>query len=195
MVRSDGWEAGWDWIGRRGGQGLRGGRVGVAGWAIEEELCLCRGVVVVGMGVDWRVAMVAAGSHLDEFFGREDGESGAQRRDSEASTGSNSAATTSMAYLPQTLVLCELRHEAFEAFVPSGPPESGLVSKWRAKDRVNNSSITPHLRRRHAVCEAADQVLAIASGDRMLWSRAILSNCCFLKVQKKCCAVGPQYGQ
>lgn len=43
---------------------------------------------------------------------------------------------TSMAYLPQTVVLCELRHEAFERCVPSGPLDSGLVSKWRPKDRV-----------------------------------------------------------
>uniref|UniRef100_A0A1D1Z5U7 Regulatory-associated protein of TOR 1 n=2 Tax=Anthurium amnicola TaxID=1678845 RepID=A0A1D1Z5U7_9ARAE len=80
-------------------------------------------------------------SHLDEFSGREDGESGAHRRDSEASTGSNSAATTSMAYLPQTLVLCELRHDVFEAFVPSGPLESGLVSKWRPKDRMKTGCV------------------------------------------------------
>ncbi|MFS7923298.1 hypothetical protein Hanom_Chr03g00259081 [Helianthus anomalus] len=43
---------------------------------------------------------------------------------------------TSMAYLPQNVVLLELRHDGFEACTPSGPAESGLVSKWRPKDRV-----------------------------------------------------------
>ena len=52
-------------------------------------------------------------------------------------TESTTATTTaSTAYLPQTVVLCELRHEAFEASVPTGPSDSGLVSKWRPKDRV-----------------------------------------------------------
>ena len=45
--------------------------------------------------------------------------------------------TTSMAYLPQTIVLCELRHEGFEDCVPAGPSDSGLVSKWRPRDRVS----------------------------------------------------------
>lgn len=45
--------------------------------------------------------------------------------------------TTSMAYLPQTVVLCELRHDNFEECVPSGPIDSGLVSKWRPRDRVS----------------------------------------------------------
>ena len=54
-----------------------------------------------------------------------------------SSYGGNAAAATSLAYLPQTVVLCELRHEAFEAAVPAGPSDSGLVSKWRPKDRVS----------------------------------------------------------
>ncbi|KAF5750757.1 regulatory-associated protein of TOR 1 isoform X1 [Tripterygium wilfordii] len=40
-----------------------------------------------------------------------------QRRDSETTTstyGGNAATATSLAYLPQTIVLCELRHDAFE---------------------------------------------------------------------------------
>lgn len=49
----------------------------------------------------------------------------------------NGIPATSMAYLPQNVVLCEIRHDAFEACTPSGPAESGLVSKWRPKDRVN----------------------------------------------------------
>lgn len=48
----------------------------------------------------------------------------------------STTAATSMLYLPQTIVFCELRHEAFEDSVPTGPAESGLVSKWRPKDRV-----------------------------------------------------------
>ncbi|KAL0285989.1 UNVERIFIED_CONTAM: Regulatory-associated protein of TOR 1, partial [Sesamum angustifolium] len=43
--------------------------------------------------------------------------------------------TTSMAYLPQTVVLCELRHDGYEESVPSGPSDSGLVSKWRPRER------------------------------------------------------------
>lgn len=66
------------------------------------------------------------------------------RRDSDTASSSytNNATvttittTTSLAYLPQNVVLCELRHETFEASTPSGPSDSGLVSKWRPKDRV-----------------------------------------------------------
>lgn len=43
---------------------------------------------------------------------------------------------TSMANVPTNVVLCDLRHDAFEASVPCGPSDSGLVSKWRPKDRV-----------------------------------------------------------
>ncbi|KAM7526570.1 hypothetical protein LguiA_016472 [Lonicera macranthoides] len=43
---------------------------------------------------------------------------------------------TSMAYLPQTTVLCEFRHEAFEVSGPYAPPVRDLVSKWRPKDRT-----------------------------------------------------------
>lgn len=45
--------------------------------------------------------------------------------------------TTSMSYLPQTVVLCELRHDGFEDCMPAGPSDSGLVSKWRPRDRVS----------------------------------------------------------
>lgn len=83
-------------------------------------------------------------NHLDEFSGREHsgdvGSAAVQRREQEAGvvTGVNpvEAATTSMAYLPQTVVFCDFRHEGFEDCVPLGPSESGLVSKWRPKDRV-----------------------------------------------------------
>ena len=55
--------------------------------------------------------------------------------------GNGNGAVTSMAYLPQNVVLNELRHEAFEACTPSGPAESGIVSKWRPKDRVSCSYV------------------------------------------------------
>ncbi|WOG96096.1 hypothetical protein DCAR_0415426 [Daucus carota subsp. sativus] len=48
---------------------------------------------------------------------------------------------TSMAYLPQTSVLCEMRHEAFEVGVPAGPSNTGLVSKWRPKDRMKTGCV------------------------------------------------------
>lgn len=55
-----------------------------------------------------------------------------------SSFGDGSVVTvTSMAYLPQTSVLCEIRHEAFEVSVPAGPSNTGLVSKWRPRDRVS----------------------------------------------------------
>lgn len=48
---------------------------------------------------------------------------------------------TSMPYLPQSVVLCESRHEGFEdgTQIQSGPSDEGLVSKWRLKDRVRES--------------------------------------------------------
>ncbi|CAI0423966.1 unnamed protein product [Linum tenue] len=68
-----------------------------------------------------------------------------QRRDSEAASSSygnaGTSTTTSMAYLPQTIVLCELRHEAFEVSVPTGPSDSGIVSKWRPKDRMKTGYV------------------------------------------------------
>lgn len=98
------------------------------------------------------VALVA--NHLDEYVNNtttsisnsnhEDGERGVRDSDTASSTyGGAPMTTTSMAYLPQTVVLCELRHEAFEGRIPSGPSDSGLVSKWRPKDRVSCPSL-PH---------------------------------------------------
>ncbi|EPS67272.1 hypothetical protein M569_07504, partial [Genlisea aurea] len=54
-----------------------------------------------------------------------------------ASSSSYTAVTTatSMAYLPPTVVLCELRHNGFENCSPSGPSDTGIVSKWRPRDR------------------------------------------------------------
>ncbi|XP_060176364.1 regulatory-associated protein of TOR 1-like [Lycium barbarum] len=49
--------------------------------------------------------------------------------------------TTSMVYLPQNVCFCELRHDAFEDYVPSGPADTGLVSKWRIKDRMKTGCV------------------------------------------------------
>ncbi|KAL3830244.1 hypothetical protein ACJIZ3_019046 [Penstemon smallii] len=49
--------------------------------------------------------------------------------------------TTNMAYLPQTVVLCELRHDGFEDCITSGPLDSGLVSKWRPRDRMKTGCV------------------------------------------------------
>ncbi|PIA58079.1 hypothetical protein AQUCO_00500187v1 [Aquilegia coerulea] len=105
-------------------------------------------------------------NHLDDFSSRDDGDFLGQRRvggsggggDSETASsnggGSGSVSggvnvaqttttmtTTSMAYLPQTIVLCELRHEAFEAYTPTGPPDTGIYSRWRPKDRMKTGCV------------------------------------------------------
>lgn len=89
---------------------------------------------------------VVVSNHLNDDCGSAHGDVDL-RRDSDTASSSytNNASvttittttTTSLAYLPQTVVLCELRHEAFEASTPTGPSDSGLVSKWRPKDRVS----------------------------------------------------------
>ncbi|CAN0879595.1 Regulatory-associated protein of TOR 1 [Linum grandiflorum] len=69
---------------------------------------------------------------------------GDSRRDSEAAASTSYGnAATSMAYLPQTIVLCEHRHEALEVSVPTptGPSDSGFVSKWRPKDRMKTGYV------------------------------------------------------
>ncbi|QCE12025.1 regulatory associated protein of mTOR [Vigna unguiculata] len=85
------------------------------------------------------VAVVTASNNTDDA-------DFANRGDSEAAIASSSGnytgnGATSMAYLPQTVVLCELRHEAFEGAVPAGPSDSGLVSKWRPKDRMKTGCV------------------------------------------------------
>ncbi|CAL0328335.1 unnamed protein product [Lupinus luteus] len=77
---------------------------------------------------------------------RRDSELAAPASTSYGGNGSSTAAdsagvgATSMAYLSQTVVLCELRHDAFEASVPIGPCQSGLVSRWRPKDRSTTTA-------------------------------------------------------
>ncbi|XP_062181842.1 regulatory-associated protein of TOR 1-like isoform X2 [Phragmites australis] len=48
-----------------------------------------------------------------------------------------------VAYLPQVVVLCEQRHEALNeaAAAAAGPSTSGLVSKWRPKDRMKTGCV------------------------------------------------------
>ncbi|AES79768.2 putative transcription factor WD40-like family [Medicago truncatula] len=69
------------------------------------------------------------------------------RRDSEFGAASSSSAgvygnaATTMVYLPQTSFFNELRHDAFELELPTGPSDSGLVSKWRPKDRMKTGCV------------------------------------------------------
>ncbi|KAG8050824.1 hypothetical protein GUJ93_ZPchr0009g359 [Zizania palustris] len=47
-----------------------------------------------------------------------------------------------IACLPQVVVLCEQRHGAFdEAVAAAGPSTSGLISKWRPKDRMKTGCV------------------------------------------------------
>ena len=89
---------------------------------------------------------VVVSNHLDECLSRQDDVELYRQSETASISGgeaningysSTSAFTaTCMVYLPQAVVLCELRHEAFEDSFPTGPAESGLVSKFRPKERV-----------------------------------------------------------
>ncbi|VFQ71153.1 unnamed protein product [Cuscuta campestris] len=95
-------------------------------------------------------------SHLEDFTDQEDRETGSSNQNrirdiSEAAHSSyggsadnastSMTTTTSRAYLPQTIVFCELRHDGIEECVPSGQLERGLVSKWRPKDRMQTGCV------------------------------------------------------
>ncbi len=54
--------------------------------------------------------------------------------------GGGVEAAASMPHFPHNLYLFDLRHDAAEPVTLAGPLESGVVSKWRMKDRVN-----PHI--------------------------------------------------
>ncbi|KAK4798865.1 hypothetical protein SAY86_024230 [Trapa natans] len=98
-------------------------------------------------------SMVAFGSnHIDRYDAvasssnsNEDSESVPHRRDSELASSSygngGTHGTTNMAYLPQNALLCDLRHEAFEACLPYGHFDSDFVSKWRTKDRMKTGCV------------------------------------------------------
>lgn len=94
------------------------------------------------------VSLVSNHRHDDDCVSstHDDGDSSiaSGRKDSEAKSSSygngtteRDATATSMAYLPQTIVLCELRHDASEASAPLGTSEIVLVPKWRLKERVS----------------------------------------------------------
>lgn len=62
------------------------------------------------------------------------------RIDEVASSGYGNVTTitaTSMAYLPQIVVLRELRHDASEAATPLGPSDVVQAPRWRLKERVS----------------------------------------------------------
>jgi regulator-associated protein of mTOR len=92
-------------------------------------------------------SLVVVSNHLEECSSHEDVDSFGQTRDRDSETATSSygnagaLTVTSMAYLPQTVVMCEPRHEAFEDSMPSGPSDSGLVSKWRPKDRMKTGCV------------------------------------------------------
>ncbi|KAK1391180.1 Regulatory-associated protein of TOR 1 [Heracleum sosnowskyi] len=79
-----------------------------------------------------RVSQSVVSSHLDEMNLVDNSDA----RDVDADAAA--VMVTSTAYLPQTSVLCELRHQAC---VSCGPLESGLVSKWRPKDRMKTGCV------------------------------------------------------
>ncbi|WZY96063.1 hypothetical protein YC2023_068392 [Brassica napus] len=75
-----------------------------------------------------------------------------RRKDSEAATSSiygngteerdATATATSMAYLPQTIVLREVRHNASEASAPLGTSDGiALAPKWRLKERMKTGCV------------------------------------------------------
>ncbi|XP_074322528.1 regulatory-associated protein of TOR 1-like isoform X2 [Apium graveolens] len=77
-------------------------------------------------------------SHLDEFTVMnfvDNSDSG----DVDAASITSYSQSTVAAYFPQTSVLCELRHD--ETRVSSGRLDSGLVSKWRPKDRMKTGCV------------------------------------------------------
>ncbi|VFQ79513.1 unnamed protein product [Cuscuta campestris] len=97
-----------------------------------------------------------ASSHLEDYTDQEDRETGSSNQNrirdfleaahssyggSAGNASTSMTKTTSMAYLPQTIVFCELRHDGFEECVPSGQLERGLVSKWRPKDRMQTGCV------------------------------------------------------
>jgi hypothetical protein len=54
--------------------------------------------------------------------------------------GGGVEAAASVPHFPHNLYLSDLRHDATEPVTLAGPLESGVVSKWRMKDRVS-----PHI--------------------------------------------------
>ncbi|CAK9153753.1 unnamed protein product [Ilex paraguariensis] len=100
------------------------------------------------MASRFSASSAAVSNHLEEYNTNHEDVDLQRNRDRDSETASSSyggnattITATSMAYLPQNIVFCELRHEAFEACEPSGPLDSGLVSKWRPKDRMKTGCV------------------------------------------------------
>ncbi|KAL3536590.1 hypothetical protein ACH5RR_005051 [Cinchona calisaya] len=83
---------------------------------------------------------ISTSSNSNTSNHHEDGEKSVRNLET-SSSSCVGGAVTSMAYLPQTVVLSDLRHDAFEGSLPSGPSDSGLVSKWRPKDRMKTGCV------------------------------------------------------
>lgn len=83
------------------------------------------------------VSLPLAGNISEEPVRRGQVEDAEAAQDTSRETG----ASTSIAYLPQTVYLSDLRRDACEASIPAGPAESGLVSKWRMKDRMKTGCV------------------------------------------------------
>ncbi|KAJ7559940.1 hypothetical protein O6H91_04G107500 [Diphasiastrum complanatum] len=56
-------------------------------------------------------------------------------------SGGEVGSSRGIAFLPHTMYLCDLRHDAWEASTSSGPAENGVVSKWRMKDRMKTGCV------------------------------------------------------
>ncbi|KAH9309833.1 hypothetical protein KI387_037744 [Taxus chinensis] len=81
--------------------------------------------------------------------------------------------STSILYLPQTVYFNDLRHDAFEAGTPSGPLESGLVSKWRMKDRMKTGCVALVL----CLNIGVDPPDVIKISHVLGWSAGLVMNC------------------
>lgn len=80
-----------------------------------------------------RISQSVVSSQLDEFSDMNLVDN-SDSRDVDAESNTTNSHSTVAAYFPQTSVLCELRHQPC---VSSAPLDTGLVSKWRPKDRVS----------------------------------------------------------
>lgn len=100
------------------------------------------------MATRYPQSLMAAVSRKDDCTSNhEDVNSSLQRQDSDTVSSvydNGNDSVSSMTYLPHNNVLCELRHEAFEAHVPMWHSDNGMLSKWRPKDRVSFNVVVIH---------------------------------------------------
>ncbi|KAI6673273.1 hypothetical protein NL676_001179 [Syzygium grande] len=88
--------------------------------------------------------LVALGDVVASRFSQSTASVASDRLDHEGPSsiaGHGDRGASNVSNSPQNVVLCELRHEAFEACVFCGPSESGLVSKWRLKKRIKTGCV------------------------------------------------------